>query len=216
MHLHLIKKKTVAQEKSFNQIHTSGVNSALCLGLQDDVRPLVPLPSVRMHGRRFEPWTAPVRGPGATPFRRALADSSSLFLEVLRREEWGESSFPPERNEISSSRSSGSGWRSVRSPWWELGPTSCDVKIKEIAVKDRLHHSRHDCDLVEEAFCVIAPHPVCDVEGAVKPKEEQVVGSDGLGLARFGDHEELGHYGHWLQEDGEGPQDLGAATRKES
>lgn len=104
----------------------------------------------------------------------------------------------------------------LRSPWRESGPTSRDVKIEEIAIKDRLHHSRHDGDLVEEAFCVIAPHPVCDVEGAVKPKEEEVVGSDGLGLARFGDHEELRHYGHRLQEDGEGPQDLGGAIRKES
>lgn len=153
-------------------------------------------------------------GPGATPFRQALADSSSLFLEVLRREERGESSSPPSRNETQDIPPRG--WRPLRNPWCESGPTSCDVKIEEIAVKDRLHHSRDDGDLVEEAFCVIAPHPVCDVEGAVEPQEEQVVGRDGLGLARFGDHEELRHYGHRLQEDGEGPQDLGGAIRKES
>lgn len=88
-------------------------------------------------------------------------------------------------------------------------PTSCDVKIEEITVKDGLHHSRHHGDLVEEALCVITPHPVSDIESAVKPKEEQVVGSDGLRFPSFGDHEELRHDGHCLQEDGEGPQDLG-------
>lgn len=62
---------------------------------------------------------------------------------------------------------------------------------------------------------MITPHPVCDVESAVKAKEEQVVCSDGLCLPGFGDHEELWHYGHCLQEDGEGPQDLGGTTRKE-
>lgn len=74
--------------------------------------------------------------------------------------------------------------------------TSGDVKIEEIAVKDGLHHPRHHGDLVEEAFRVIAPHPVCDVEGAVKAEEEQVVRGDGLRLPGFGDHEELRHDGH--------------------
>lgn len=102
----------------------------------------------------------------------------------------------------------------LQSSLWGVWPTSRDVKIEEIAVKDGLHHSRHHGDLVEEAFCVIAPHPVCDVESAVQAKEEQVVCRDGLRLPGFGDHEELRHNGHGLQEDGEGPQDLGGTTRK--
>lgn len=102
----------------------------------------------------------------------------------------------------------------LQSPLWGVWPTSRDVKIEEIAVKDGLHHSRHHGDLVKEAFCVITPHPVCDVESAVQAKEEQVVRRDGLRLPGFGDHEELRHNGHGLQKDGEGPQDLGGTTRK--
>lgn len=106
-------------------------------------------------------------------------------------------------------------WFHLQSLLWGVRPTSCDIKIEEIAVKDGLHHARHHGDLVEEAFCVITPHPVCDVESAVQAEEEQVVCGDGLRLPGFGDHEELRHYGHGLQEDGEGPQDLGGTTRKE-
>lgn len=62
---------------------------------------------------------------------------------------------------------------------------------------------------------MVTPHPVCNVESTVKAKEEQVVCRDGLRLPGFGDHEELRHYGHCLQEDGEGPQDLGGSTRRE-
>lgn len=88
--------------------------------------------------------------------------------------------------------------------------TFCDVEVEEIAVEDGLHDAGHHRDLVEEALCVIAPHPVGDVEGSVEAEEEQVVGGDGLRLAGLGDHEELWHYGHCFQKDGEGPQDLEA------
>lgn len=63
--------------------------------------------------------------------------------------------------------------------------------------------------MVKEVLCVVAPQPVGDIKGSVQAKEEQVVGGDGLGLARLGDHEELRHDGHRLQEDREGPKDLG-------
>lgn len=154
-----------------------------------------------------DPWV-----PGPNHFTLALADSSSLFLEVLRREEWERKAHflsQTKKKEIFHS------WFNLQSPLWGLWPTSCDVKIEEIAVKDRLHHARHHGDLVEEAFCVITPHPVCDVESAVQAEEEQVVCGDGLRLPGFGDHEELRHYGYGLQENGEGPQDLGGTTRKE-
>lgn len=55
---------------------------------------------------------------------------------------------------------------------------------------------------------MVTPHPVGYVEGSVEAEEEQVVGGDGLCLTGLGNHEELRHYGHRLQEDGEGPQDL--------
>lgn len=92
-------------------------------------------------------------------------------------------------------------------------PTLCDVQVEEVAVEDGLHHARHHGDLVEDALRVVAPHPVGDVECAVEAQEEEVVGGDGLGLARLGDHEQLWHDGHRLQEDGEGPQDLGKGNR---
>lgn len=61
---------------------------------------------------------------------------------------------------------------------------------------------------------MVTPHPVGDVQGSVEAEEEQVVGGDGFRLARLGDHEELRHYGHRLQENGEGPQDLGGMSVK--
>lgn len=63
---------------------------------------------------------------------------------------------------------------------------------------------------------MVTPHPVDYVEGSVEAEEEQVVGGDGLRLASLGDHEELWHYGHRLQEDGEGPQDLGGIIERET
>lgn len=65
------------------------------------------------------------------------------------------------------------------------------VKVEEVAVKDRLNHACDDGDHVKEALKVEAPDPVDEVEGAVKPQEEQVVSSDGFRLARLTDHEEL-------------------------
>lgn len=94
--------------------------------------------------------------------------------------------------------------------------TPCDVKVEEIAVENGLHDAGHHGDLVEEALGVVTPHPVGYVEGSVEAEEEQVVGGDGLRLAGLGDHEELRHYGHGLQEDGEGPQDLDGISERET
>ena len=87
--------------------------------------------------------------------------------------------------------------------------TPGEVEIEEVAVKDGLHHTGHHGDLVKEALCVVAPHPVGQVEQAVQTQEEQVVGGDRLRLSGVGDHEQLWQDGHRLQVDGEGPQDLG-------
>lgn len=86
--------------------------------------------------------------------------------------------------------------------------TLCDVKVEEITVKDGLHHARHHSDLVKETLRVVPPHPVSYVERSVQAQEEQVMCGDGLRLARLGNHEQLRHYGHSLQEDGESPHDL--------
>jgi len=94
--------------------------------------------------------------------------------------------------------------------------TPRDVKVEEVAVENGLHDAGHHGDLVEEALGVVAPHPVGYVEGSVEAEEEQVVSGDGLGLAGLCDHEELRHYGHRLQEDGEGPQDLDMIRGRET
>lgn len=87
-------------------------------------------------------------------------------------------------------------------------PTFCDIKVEEVTVQYSLHHSGDDGDQIEEAFEIVTPDPVEDVEGPVQAQAEQVVGGDGLRLAGLADHEELRQDCHRLQVDGEGPQDL--------
>lgn len=94
--------------------------------------------------------------------------------------------------------------------------TPREVKVEEIAEENGLHDARYHGDLVEEALRVVTPHPVGYVEGSVEAEEEQVVGGDGFCFAGFGDHEELRHYGHCLQENGESPQDLGVISGRET
>lgn len=85
-----------------------------------------------------------------------------------------------------------------------------DVQVEEVAVEDGLDHTGHNGDQVEEAFEVVTPEPVEDVEGPIHAQAEQVVGGDGLSLASLTDHKELRQDCHRLQVDGEGPQDLQA------
>lgn len=47
--------------------------------------------------------------------------------------------------------------------------TSGEVQVEEVTVEDGLHDSRDDGDLIEKALCVITPHPVGQVKGAVQP-----------------------------------------------
>jgi len=86
-----------------------------------------------------------------------------------------------------------------------------DVQVEEVAVQNGLDDAGHDGDEVEEALAVVAVDPVEEVQAAVQAKSEQVVGGDGLCLASFADHEELGKDGDWFQVDGESPQDLESA-----
>ena len=100
-------------------------------------------------------------------------------------------------------------WQNINQRWtfrWTL--TFGDIKVEEVTVEDGLHHAGHNGDHVEETLEVKAPDPVEEVQGPVETQEKQVVGGDGLRLARLTDHEELGQDGHRLQVDGECPQDL--------
>jgi len=85
------------------------------------------------------------------------------------------------------------------------------VQVEEVAVQNGLDDAGHDGDEVEEALAVVAVDPVEEVQAAVQAKSEQVVSGDGLRLASFADHEELGKDGDWFQVDGESPQDLESA-----
>jgi len=78
-------------------------------------------------------------------------------------------------------------WQLERLPLDDFG----DVKVEEVAVEDGLNAAGHNGNYVVEAFCIVSVDPVDDVECPVGSECEQVVGGDGLGLARLGDHEEL-------------------------
>ena len=55
----------------------------------------------------------------------------------------------------------------------------------------------------------VAVYPVGDVQSSVCAKGKEVMGSDCLCLSSPLQHEELGQDGDGLEEDGEGPEDLG-------
>lgn len=86
--------------------------------------------------------------------------------------------------------------------------TFCDVKVEEVTIENSLDDPSHDGDHVKEALEVEPPDPVEEVEGTIDPQTEQIVGSDGLRLARLANHKELRQDGHRLQVDGKGPQNL--------
>lgn len=86
--------------------------------------------------------------------------------------------------------------------------TFCNIQIEEIAVQDGLHNTSDDGNHVKESLKVEPPYPVDEVQGSVESEEEQVVGGDGLSFAGLADHEKLRQDGHWLQVDGERPQNL--------
>lgn len=94
-------------------------------------------------------------------------------------------------------------------------PTFGDVEIEEVTVEDGLYHARNHGDLVVEILGVVAPDPVCNVESTVEAQEEKVVGRDGLSFPCLADHEELRKDSHGLQVDGEGPEYLGGAKRRQ-
>lgn len=86
--------------------------------------------------------------------------------------------------------------------------TFCDVKVEEVTIENSLDDPSHDGNHVKEALEVEPPDPVEEVEGAIDPQTEQIVGGDGLRLARLANHKELRQDGHRLQVDGKGPQNL--------
>lgn len=89
-----------------------------------------------------------------------------------------------------------------------LVPTFGHIQVEEVTVKDGLYNSRHHWDLVIEVLCLVPSDPIGQIEQSIEPQEEQVVSGDGLSLSSLADHEELWQDSHWLQIDGEGPEDL--------
>lgn len=68
-----------------------------------------------------------------------------------------------------------------------------------------MHAASHNRNDVIEAFEVVSVHPIEDVEGAVHAESKQVVRCDGLCLASFRHHEQLGQDSQRLQVNREGP-----------
>lgn len=83
-----------------------------------------------------------------------------------------------------------------------------DIKVEKVGVEDGLHDSGNNSNGVEEAFGVVSVDPVENVEESVRSESEEVVSSDGFGISRAREHEELGHDGDGFQIDGEGPHHL--------
>lgn len=86
--------------------------------------------------------------------------------------------------------------------------TFCHVKVEEVTIENSLDDPSHDGNHVKEALKVEPPDPVEEVEGAIDAQTEQIVGSDGLGLAGLANHKELRQDGHRLKVNGKGPQNL--------
>lgn len=74
--------------------------------------------------------------------------------------------------------------------------TFCHIKVEEVTIENSLDDPSHDGNHVKEALKVEPPDPVEEVEGAIDPQTEQIVGSDGLGLAGLANHKELRQDGH--------------------
>ena len=95
--------------------------------------------------------------------------------------------------------------------------------VEKVGIQDSLHNARRDGDGIQRArdearervALKVPVYPVWDVERAVQAQREEVVRSDGLGLACPAQHEQLRQNGNALEEDGEGPEhfDRGAARK---
>jgi len=71
-----------------------------------------------------------------------------------------------------------------------------DVQVEEVTIQDGLHDTSNDGDQVKEAFKVVSPDPVDQVEGTVAAECEQIVSGDGFRFSRLTDHEQLREDGH--------------------
>lgn len=85
------------------------------------------------------------------------------------------------------------------------------VNVEKVAVENRLDNSGDNGNPIHLMLGLgdVAVDPVGDIEGAVDSESEQIVGRDGLGLARALQHKQLRENGHRLEPNGKGPQDLG-------
>lgn len=83
-----------------------------------------------------------------------------------------------------------------------------DVQVEEVTIEDGLDNTSNNSDQVEEAFKVISPDPVDQIQSTVATKSKQVVGGDSFRFTRFTDHKQLWEDGNWFQVDTEGPEDF--------
>lgn len=85
------------------------------------------------------------------------------------------------------------------------------INVEKVAVENRLDNTGDNGNPIHLMLGLgdVAVDPVGDVEGAVDSESEQIVGGDGLGLARALQHKQLRENGHSLQPNGKGPQNLG-------
>lgn len=81
------------------------------------------------------------------------------------------------------------------------------INVEKVAVQNGLNDTSDNGDPVNLmlGFRDVAVDPVGNVKRAVDSESEQVVGSDGLGLACALQHEQLRENGHRFQPNGKGP-----------
>jgi len=79
--------------------------------------------------------------------------------------------------------------------------TLSDIEVEEVTVEYGLHAASDNCNEVEEAFHIVAIHPVENVQRAVDAECKQVVTRDRLSFASLAYHKQLWQDCHWLQVD---------------
>lgn len=81
------------------------------------------------------------------------------------------------------------------------------INVEKVAVQNGLDDAGDNGDPVNLMLGLgdVAVDPVGNIKGAVDSESEQVVGRDGLGLARALQHEQLRENGHGFQPNGKGP-----------
>jgi hypothetical protein len=83
-----------------------------------------------------------------------------------------------------------------------------DTHVEEVRVQRGLDEARHDGDGIDRVLGKVPIDPVGDVQRPVRAQRKEVVGRDGLCLARPLQHEELREDRDGFEVDAEGPEDF--------